>query len=67
MDEVFFKSALPVHDSFVLDDTSLALPTDLRSSKQPDSKERSLRVHRQIQLSLSRKAKKSLSNGNINF
>uniref|UniRef100_A0A3Q0SDE2 Uncharacterized protein n=1 Tax=Amphilophus citrinellus TaxID=61819 RepID=A0A3Q0SDE2_AMPCI len=67
MDEVFFKSALPAHESFVFDDTSLALPTDLRSSTQPDSKDRSLRVHRQIQLSLSRKAKKSLSNGNVHF
>ncbi|XP_030576298.1 plakophilin-2 [Archocentrus centrarchus] len=65
MDEVFFKSALPAHESFVFDDTSLALPTDLRSSTQPDSKDRSLRVHRQIQLSLSRKAKKSLSNGGV--
>lgn len=66
MDDPFFKSALPAHDSSVLDDTSLALPADLRSSTQPDE-DRNQRVHRQVQLTMSRKSKKTQSNGNVHF
>lgn len=67
MDEVFFKSALPAQDSFVLDDTSLALPAEpsARSSTKLDSNDRSLRVHQQVQLTLARRAKKPVSNGNV--
>lgn len=66
MDDPFFKSALPAHDSSVLDDTSLALPAYLRSSTQPDE-DRNQRVHRQVQLTMSRKSKKTQSNGNVHF
>ncbi|XP_074554557.1 plakophilin-2 isoform X2 [Halichoeres trimaculatus] len=61
MDEVFFKSALPVQESFVLDDTTLALPAEPspRSSSRANSNERSLRVQQQVQLTLARKAKRS--------
>uniref|UniRef100_A0A3B4FTX5 Plakophilin 2 n=1 Tax=Pundamilia nyererei TaxID=303518 RepID=A0A3B4FTX5_9CICH len=59
-------SALPAPDSSVLDDTSLALPADLRSSTQPDE-DRNQRVHRQVQLTMSRKSKKTQSNGNVHF
>ncbi|KAM6962344.1 plakophilin-2 [Tautogolabrus adspersus] len=69
MNEVFFKSALPVKESFVLDDTSLALPAEPtpRSSTWENSNDRSLRVHQQVQLTLARKAKKSVSNGNVHL
>uniref|UniRef100_A0A3Q4G7G4 Plakophilin 2 n=1 Tax=Neolamprologus brichardi TaxID=32507 RepID=A0A3Q4G7G4_NEOBR len=59
-------SALPAHDSSVLDDTSLALPAYLRFSTQPDE-DRNQRVHRQVQLTMSRKSKKTQSNGNVHF
>ncbi|XP_035763647.1 plakophilin-2 [Neolamprologus brichardi] len=64
MDDPFFKSALPAHDSSVLDDTSLALPAYLRFSTQPDE-DRNQRVHRQVQLTMSRKSKKTQSNGGV--
>ncbi len=66
MEEVCFKSVLPARDSLVLDDSSLALPADptLRSSGKVNSNDRSLRVHQQVQLTLARKAKKPVSNGN---
>ncbi|XP_028252530.1 plakophilin-2 isoform X2 [Parambassis ranga] len=69
MDEVFFKSALPAQDSFVLEDTSLALPAEPtpRSSTKLDSNERSLRVHHQVQLTLARKARKPISNGGVHL
>ncbi|XP_034529867.1 plakophilin-2 [Notolabrus celidotus] len=69
MEEVFFKSALPAQESFVLDDTSLALPTEPtpRSSTRVNSNERNLRVHQQVQLTLARKAKKSGSNGSVHL
>nr|XP_046234830.1 plakophilin-2 isoform X2 [Scatophagus argus] len=68
MDE-FFKSALPVHDSFLLDDSSLALPTEptLRSPEKVNSNDRSLRVHQQVQLTLARKARKTVSNGSVHL
>lgn len=66
MDDQFFKSVLTAHDSSVLDDTSLALPADLRSSTQPDE-DRNQRVHRQVKLTMSRKSKKTQSNGNVHF
>ncbi|CAI5635961.1 unnamed protein product [Oreochromis niloticus] len=64
MDDQFFKSVLTAHDSSVLDDTSLALPADLRSSTQPDE-DRNQRVHRQVKLTMSRKSKKTQSNGGV--
>ncbi|GAA6228207.1 plakophilin-2 isoform X1 [Lates japonicus] len=69
MDEVFFKSALPAQDSFVLDDTSLALPAEpsARSSTKLDSNDRSLRVHQQVQLTLARRARKPVSNGGVHL
>ncbi|XP_059181778.1 plakophilin-2 [Centropristis striata] len=69
MEEVFFKSALPAQDSFVLDDSSLALPAELtpRSSTKVNSNDRSLRVHQQVQLTLARKARKSVSNGSVHL
>ncbi|XP_022605219.1 plakophilin-2 [Seriola dumerili] len=69
MEEVFFKSALPALDSFVLDDTSLALPAEptARSSAKHDSNDRSLRVHQQVQLTLARKARRTVSNGGVHL
>ncbi|XP_068587460.1 plakophilin-2 isoform X2 [Cebidichthys violaceus] len=69
MEEQFFKSTLPAQDSFVLDDTSLALPAEPtpRSSTTVSSNERSLRVHQQVQLTLARKARKTVSNGSVHL
>lgn len=66
MEEVFLKSALPARDGFVLDDTSLALPAQptARSSTKAGLNERSLRVQQQVQLTLARRARKTVSNGN---
>ncbi|KAM9327602.1 plakophilin-2 [Pholidichthys leucotaenia] len=66
MEEVFFKSALPPQDSSVLGDSSLALPADtsLGSSTKLDPK-RSQRVQQQVQLTLARKARRSLSSDGI--
>lgn len=68
MEEVFFKSALPVQESD-LNDSSLALPTQPtpRSSTWVKSNDRSLRVQQQVQLTLARKAKKSVSNGSVHL
>ncbi|XP_053169756.1 plakophilin-2 [Scomber japonicus] len=67
--EEFFKSALHTHrqDSFVLDDSSLALPTELklRSSAEAHSTDRSHRVQQQVQLTLARRARKPVSNGSV--
>ncbi|KAG8005644.1 Plakophilin-2 [Nibea albiflora] len=67
MDEMFFKTALPTLDSFVLEDSSLALPAEPTpmSSMKVHSNDRSLRVHQQVQLTLARKARKTMSNGNV--
>ncbi|KAM9846024.1 plakophilin-2 [Aulostomus maculatus] len=67
MEELFFKSALPACDPFLLDDSSLALPAEpnSRSSTKADSNDRSLRVHQQVQLTLARKARRSVSNGGV--
>ncbi|XP_074481371.1 plakophilin-2 [Sebastes fasciatus] len=63
-DGLFFKSALPAQDCFVLDDTSLALPAETRVS----STERSLRVQQQVQLTLARKARRTVSsNGSVHL
>lgn len=67
MDEVFFKSALPAQDSFQLDDTSLALPAEPTARSSTKVNDRSLRVHQQVQLTLARKARKSVPNGNVQF
>ncbi|XP_071358648.1 plakophilin-2 [Trachinotus anak] len=69
MEEVFFKSALPAQDSFVLDDTSLALPAELAagSSTRHDPRDRSLRVHQQVQLTLARKARRTVSHGGVHL
>ncbi|XP_037551637.1 plakophilin-2 [Nematolebias whitei] len=64
MEERFFKSPLPALD-LVLNDSSLALPTEPspRSSTRTESEDRSLRVQRQVRLTLERKTKRNLSNG----
>lgn len=66
MDEVFIKSALAPQDSSVLD-TSLALParSGPAAFAAPDPGDRSLRVQQQVQLTLARKARKSVSNGGV--
>ncbi|XP_039996726.1 plakophilin-2 isoform X2 [Xiphias gladius] len=66
MEEAFFKSATRARDSFVPDDTSLALPAEpsARSSTKLDSA-RSLRVHQQVQLTLARRARRTVSNGGV--
>ncbi|XP_031169469.1 plakophilin-2 isoform X1 [Sander lucioperca] len=67
MEEVFFKSALPAQDSFELHDTSLALPAEptLRSPMGVNSNGRSLRVNQQVQLTLARRGRKTMSNGSV--
>ncbi|KAM6896626.1 plakophilin-2 isoform 2-T2 [Lycodopsis pacificus] len=69
MEDQFFKTALSALDSFVLDDTSLALPAEPtpRSSTTGSSNERSQRVHQQVQLTLARKARKTVSNGSVHL
>ncbi|XP_028306925.1 plakophilin-2 [Gouania willdenowi] len=71
MDDVFFKSALPLYDSPRLGDTSLALPADgpprFWSSVDPDPTERSQRVQQQVQLTLARKARRTVSNGGVHL
>ncbi|KAK9525671.1 hypothetical protein VZT92_016356 [Zoarces viviparus] len=69
MEEQFFKTALSALDSLVLDDTSLALPAEPtpRSSTTGSSNERSQRVHQQVQLTLARKARKTVSNGSVHL
>lgn len=66
MEEQFFKSALPAQESFLLEDSSLALPAEpnLRPSSKVTPNDRSLRVQQQVQLTLARRARKSVSNGN---
>lgn len=66
MDEAFFKSMLPAQDSFELDDSSLALPAapNPRSSWKVNPKDRSERVQQQVQLTLARRARKSVPKGN---
>ncbi|XP_034719175.1 plakophilin-2 isoform X1 [Etheostoma cragini] len=67
MEDMFFKPALPAQDSFVLHDTSLALPAEptLRSPMGVNSYGRSLRVNQQVQLTLARKGRKAVSNGSV--
>ncbi|KAM8907787.1 plakophilin-2 isoform 1-T1 [Spinachia spinachia] len=68
MEEPFFKSALPAQDSSALDDSSLALPsgpTGPTSAARESSSERSLRVHRQVQLTLARRARRTESSGSV--
>lgn len=68
--EEFFKSALPAQGSYVLGDSSLALPTELKlrsPAEAHSTTNRSQRVHQQVQLTLARKARKSVSNGNMQF
>ncbi|XP_071765755.2 plakophilin-2 [Centroberyx gerrardi] len=69
MDEMYFKSVLPAQDPFVLDDTSLALPTEenIISPTKVNSNDRSLRVHQQVQLTLARRGKKATSNGSVSL
>ncbi|XP_070709866.1 plakophilin-2 [Pempheris klunzingeri] len=69
MEEVFFKSALPALDSLLLDDTSLALPAEPtpRSSARVNSRDRSLRVQQQVQLTLARRARGTLLNGSVHL
>ncbi|XP_041819980.1 plakophilin-2 [Chelmon rostratus] len=67
MDEAFFKSMLPAQDSFELDDSSLALPAapNPRSSWKVNPKDRSERVQQQVQLTLARRARKSVPKGHV--
>ncbi|KAL6116842.1 pkp2 [Pungitius sinensis] len=67
MEEQFFKSALPAPDSSALDDSSLALPAgpSPTSTATESSADRTLRVHRQVQLTLARRARKSESSGSL--
>lgn len=65
MGEKFLKSALPALDS-LLDDSTLALPSEPRL-KSPIRIEPNLRVQQQVRLTLERKTKKSLSNGNFDL
>ncbi|KAM9334481.1 plakophilin-2 [Symphorus nematophorus] len=68
MEEVmFFKSALPVQGTFVLNDSSLALPPapTPRSFRKETSNDRSRRVQQQVQLTLARKARKTPLNGSV--
>ncbi|XP_033845716.1 plakophilin-2 isoform X1 [Periophthalmus magnuspinnatus] len=67
MDEAFLKSALPNQGPFVVDDTTLALPSDTTSKPggKVNSNDRSLRVQQQVQLTLARKGRKALPNGSV--
>ncbi|KAM9771538.1 plakophilin-2 isoform X1 [Syngnathus typhle] len=70
MDELFFKSALPTLAHHRLDtDTTLALPAEPSawSSACPPSSDRSLRVQQQVQLTLSRKSRRNVSNGGVHL
>uniref|UniRef100_A0A3B4B5V7 Uncharacterized protein n=1 Tax=Periophthalmus magnuspinnatus TaxID=409849 RepID=A0A3B4B5V7_9GOBI len=60
-------SALPNQGPFVVDDTTLALPSDTTSKPggKVNSNDRSLRVQQQVQLTLARKGRKALPNGNL--
>ncbi|CAL8322922.1 unnamed protein product [Lota lota] len=66
MDEGCFKSVLPPPDSFVLEDSSLALPAEhaILSPTKFHSIDRSVRVQQQVQLTLARRVKKP-SNGSV--
>ncbi|XP_070848340.1 plakophilin-2 [Chaetodon trifascialis] len=69
MEDAFFKSTLPAPDLFVLEDSSLALPAapSPRSSWKVNSKDRSQRVQQQVQITLARRARKSVSNGSVHL
>lgn len=69
MEKGFLKSTLPAHDASVLTDSSLALPADptRRSPSQVGPNERSVRVQQQVQLTLARKARRTVPNGKIRF
>ncbi|KAK5849323.1 hypothetical protein PBY51_008973 [Eleginops maclovinus] len=61
MDEMFFKSALPAQEGLVLDDSSLPLPDRSWSEQQ-------MRIQQQVQLTLSRKARRTtVSNGSVHL
>ncbi|KAM4615642.1 plakophilin-2 [Polymixia lowei] len=66
MEDACFKSVLPAQDTFVLDDTSLALPGEEKIMKV-HSNERSLRVQQQVQLTLARRVKRTTSNGSVHL
>lgn len=67
MGERFIKSALPALDS-LLDDSSLALPAEPSpSSTRIEPSDRSLRVQQQVRLTLERKSKRSLLNGDFSL
>lgn len=70
MEEQFFKSALPAQDSSALGDSSLALPAGPNPARSPaaeSSVDRTLRVHRQVQLTLARRARRTESSGELRF
>lgn len=65
MEESFFKSAFP-DSSFLLEDSSLALPPEPdRRTPEVGRADRSARVQQQVQLTLARRARRSASHGNI--
>ncbi|XP_019732630.1 plakophilin-2 [Hippocampus comes] len=70
MEELFFKSALPALAHHRLNtDTTLALPAEprARSSARLPSSDRGLRVQQQVQLTLARKSRRSVSNGGVHL
>lgn len=69
MEEGFFKSALPSHDSFLLDVSSLALAAEptTGSASKVSPRDRNQRVLQQVQLTLARKSRRTVSNGNVEF
>lgn len=69
MEKGFLKSTLPAHDASVLNDSSLALPAEptRRSPSQVGPNERSVRVHQQVQLTLARRARRTVPNGKVRF
>lgn len=69
MEEGFFKSAIPAQDSFLLASSSLALPAEPTpgSASKMSPGDRNQRVLQQVQLTMARKTRRTLSNGNVEF
>ncbi|XP_036976898.1 plakophilin-2 [Acanthopagrus latus] len=69
MEEGFFKSAIPAQDSFLLASSSLALPAEPTpgSASKMSPGNRNQRVLQQVQLTMARKTRRTLSNGSIHL
>ncbi|KAM9705171.1 plakophilin-2 [Menidia menidia] len=67
MAEGFLKSSLPSQGPGVPGDTSLALEQTAECGTGAEAGHRSLRVQRQVQLTLSRKSQKAPSNGGVHL